>query len=151
MPVNFNPETAVLAREQINAQKSKYREEYLDDEYWKELAREIGVRLPMYYARPSDQEIKFWLKTCGVSYNQFVDAFGWKDAEEFERLNPTHGMKIIAGLILELKEENRRIRKIAMERVIGNDAHTGTTPPPKPTSYRGKSKARRRKEDKSEL
>lgn len=146
MPDNFTPESSLIARESIDAQRALYRKEYADDDYWKELAKERGVRMPPFYTRPSDQDIKHWLKMCKVSYAQFVEAFGWKDAEEFEQMNPTHGMKILAGLILELGEENIRIKKIARERAEDFLVNTGSSEPPKTRLYVGKSKARRRAE-----
>lgn len=146
MPVPFNKESALAAREQIEKQMKTYREHYSDDAYWTDLAAIRGVRLPPYYTRPSDQDIKYWLKLARVSYAQFVESFGWKDAEHFERLNPNHGMKIIAGLILELGQENARLKKIATERVAEAGGTIGDAEPPKIGLYVGKSKARRRAE-----
>lgn len=144
MPVAFTKETIAKGRETIDMQKSKYKEHYTDDEYWTDLAWARGVRMPPYYTAPSDRDIKYWLKLAKVSYAQFVEAFGWKDAESFERLNPTHGMKILAGMILEIGEENARIKKLAKERAIDADAVLGDSKPPKPGSYVGRSKVRRR-------
>lgn len=146
MGKEFTPESALEARKKIDEQKKMYREHYQDDEYWTDLAWSKGVRMPPYYTRPSDQDIKYWLKLTNVSYRQFVDSFGWKDAEEFERLNPGHGMKIIAGMILELGQENMRLKKLAEERSMSNEVTIGDTPPPKLGLYVGKSKARRRAE-----
>lgn len=146
MPDNFTPESSLIARESIDAQRALYRKEYADDDYWKELAKDKGVRMPPFYTRPSDQDIKYWLKLCKVTYVQFVDAFGWKDSEEFEKMNPSHGMKILAGLILELGEENIRIKKLAQERTEEFSVTRGASEPPKTRSYVGKSKARRRAE-----
>jgi len=146
MPSPFNAETAARAREVIEAQREKYREKYLDEDYWTDLAYNVGARLPPFYTRPSDQDIKFWLKLARVSYTQFVDAYGWKDAEQFEVMNPTHGMKIVAGLILELGQENSRIKKLARERAGEFEIARGEAEAPVTKGYRGKSKARRRAE-----
>lgn len=141
---SFTPESSAAARAKIDEQRLKYRKDYQDDEYWSEVAKGIGERVPPYYARPADQDIKYWLKVCKVPYHQFVDAFGWKDAAEFEELNPTHGMKAIAGLILELMEENRRAKKISRERAYEVDLSLGDSMPPKPKMYVGQSKNSRR-------
>jgi hypothetical protein len=146
MPVAFNEETLAKGRETIEMQKSKYKEHYSDDQYWTDLAWARGVRMPPYYTAPSDQDIKYWLKLARVSYTQFVESFGWKDAEAFERLNPNHGMKILAGMILELGEENLRIKKMAKERSAEAGAIVGNAEPPKLGMYVGKSKVRRRAE-----
>jgi hypothetical protein len=145
-PPPFTTESSIKARESIELQKAKYREHYNDDEYWTDLAWARGVRMPPWYTRPSDQDIKFWLKLARVSYTQFVESFGWKDAEDFERLNPNHGMKILAGMILELGEENLRLKKMAKERAAEADTNVGDAEPPKLALYVGKSKARRRAE-----
>lgn len=144
---NFTVETSIKARETLDEQRTKYRKDYTDDEYWKELAKSIGVRIPPYYTRPSDADIKHWLKTCKVPYSQFVEAYGWKDSAEFEKMNPTHGMKIIAGLILELREENLRVKKLAEERSAEFGLKIGASLPPKLRMYVGESKiARKNKE-----
>jgi hypothetical protein len=144
MPTPFTTEQALLAREKIDEQRAKYRQDYHDDEYWKETAKSIGQRLPPYYARPSDQDIKFWLKICKVPYSQFVDSFGWKNAAEFELMNPTHGMKVLAGLILELMEENKRIKKVSRERADDILVNTGSSEPTQVRLYKGESKQARR-------
>lgn len=144
MPENFNQETAIAARKKIDEQREHYRKDYHDDEYWREVAKSLGERMPPYYARPSDQDIKYWLKVCKVSYHQFMEAFGWKDAGEFEKLNPKHGMKVVAGLILELMEENRRTKKVSRERCEDIQVAPGANEPPKPRMYVGESKASRR-------
>lgn len=146
MPTNFTTESGLKAREQIDLQRSMYRKTYSDDDYWRDLAADYGFRMPPFYAAPTDQEIKHYLKVCKVSYPQFVEAFGWKDAEEFEKLNPNHGLKMIVGLILEMAEENKRIKKMAKERIADFEVSAGSSTPPKVRGYVGKSKARRRAE-----
>lgn len=140
----FDTESSKKAQEVTEEQKKKYRATYQDDEYWRELAKGYGLRMPPYYARPSDQEIKHWLKVAKVSYTQFVESFGWKNSEEFERMNPTHGMKILAGLILELGEENKRLKKLAGERCEEFDVQLGLTVPRPLRLYKGQSKTTRR-------
>lgn len=144
MPKAFDTEASARAREVAEQQKTKYREIYHDDEYWSEIARGLGTRIPRYFARPSDQEIKHWLKLARVPYHQFVEAYGWKDAAEFEAMNPTHGMKVLAGLILELGEENKRLKKLARERCDDILVNTGLTSPPPIKLYKGQSKMARR-------
>lgn len=143
--VPFTVETAAAAREKLDAQRVKYKEKYLDEDYWQDLANVRGVRLPPYYTAPTDADIKYWLKIAKVSYHQFVESFGWATAEEFERMNPNHGMKILAGLILELGQENVRLKKLARERVEESEARLGKSEAPKLPMYRGKSKIARRK------
>lgn len=140
----FNTESSKQARETLERQRTQYKKEYLDDEYWTELAKNVGERMPPYYTAPSDSDIKYWLRICGVPYNYFVDAYGWENAREFERLNPNHSMKVIAGLILELMEERKRLKRSSRARADSLDANVGDHHVATKL-YRGESKANRRK------
>jgi hypothetical protein len=144
MPKAFDSLTSAKALEVREEQREKYRKNYLDEDYWAELAKVRGVRIPPYYTRPSDQEIKYWLKLGKVSYSQFVEAYGWKNSAEFEIMNPTHGMKILAGLILELSEENIRLKKLGRERCEEFELFPGTSLPPVQPMYKGQGRTARR-------
>jgi hypothetical protein len=59
-------------------------------------------------------------------------------------MNPTHGMKVLAGLILELMEENKRIKKVSRERADDILVNTGSSEPTQVRLYKGESKQARR-------
>lgn len=139
----FTPETAAAARATIEMQQNRYNREFLEDDHWKELAREAGAHLPMYYARPSDTEIRRWLKKLDVTWTTYLEAYGWESAEQFEKLNPTFSMRPLAGLILELWNEMRQVRNSCVEGAVARGLVTGDAKPKTPRYPRGLAKARR--------
>jgi len=105
----FSPESSAKAREQSDFQRELYKRNFLDDDHWVNLAREAGINLPMYYVRPSDAAVKSLLRRLRVSWDVYLEAFGWETAADFERYNPTYSMRPLAGLILELWDEQQRM------------------------------------------
>lgn len=104
----FSPETSALAREQSDFQRGLYTKKHADDDYWVDLAREAKISLPMYYVRPSDAAVKGMLRRLKVNWIVYLEAYGWENTSEFEALNPKFSMRPLAGLILELWDEQRR-------------------------------------------
>jgi len=43
-----------------------------------------------------------------VSWTNYIESYGWETTADFERLNPKFSMRPLAGLILELWDEQRR-------------------------------------------
>jgi len=105
----FSPESSAKAREQSDFQRELYKRNFLDDDHWVNLSREAGINLPMYYVRPSDAAVKSLLRRLRVSWDVYLEAFGWETAADFERYNPTYSMRPFAGLILELWDEQQRM------------------------------------------
>ena len=124
---NFDSESSQKALEVAEIQREYYRREFLEDDRWKELAKEAGVMLPPFYTRPSDTAIKSTLRRLRVSWDNFVEAFGWKDAADFERLNPTWSMRPLTGLILELWQEKQMMREACKNAAEGRGLTTGKT------------------------
>lgn len=144
MPTPFTPESASKALEAAEAQKNIYSRTFLEDDRWRELAKEAGVSLPPFFARPSDSSIKSALRRLGISWNIFVEAYGWESAEHFERLNPTWGMRPLTGLILELWDEKRRLKEACYGMALERGAAMGGGKPRKETMPRGVAKAKRK-------
>lgn len=140
----FDSKSALAAREAAEAQKSIYIREFLEDERWRELAKEAGITLPFYFARPSDSAIKSLLRRLNVSWNLYVEAYGWEDAAHFERLNPKWSMRPLTGLILELWDEKRRLLEACQNGVWGRGAASGAATPRKEKMPRGVAKAKRK-------
>jgi hypothetical protein len=105
----FSPESSAKAREQSEFQRELYKRKFLDDDHWVNLAREAGIALPMYYVRPSDAAVKSLLRRLRVSWDVYLEAFGWETTADFEKLNPIYSMRPLAGLILELWDEQQRM------------------------------------------
>jgi hypothetical protein len=140
----FTSESSMKAREAAEEQKSIYTKEFMEEERWKDLAREARISLPFWFARPSDQAIKSLLRRLGVSYNTYIEAFGWESAAHFEQLNPKWGMRPLAGLILELWEEKQNMAYSAQLAADGRGALRGEGRPRKEVMPRGVAKARRK-------
>jgi hypothetical protein len=105
----FSTESSAKAREQSEFQRELYKRKFLDDDHWVNLAREAGIALPMYYVRPSDAAVKSLLRRLRVSWDVYLEAFGWETTADFEKLNPIYSMRPLAGLILELWDEQQRM------------------------------------------
>lgn len=143
MPKQFTPESAALAKEAAELQKNIYSRKFLEDDRWRELAKDAGVTLPPFFARPSDSGIKSALRRLGVSWNLFVEAYGWESSEHFERLNPKWGMRPLTGLILELWDEKNRLKEACYNMSIERGAAMGGASPRKERMPRGVAKAKR--------
>jgi hypothetical protein len=139
----FNSETAAAAREAADAQKLIYTREFMEEDRWKELAKDAGISLPFYFARPSDSAIKSVLRRLGLSWNLYTEAYGWEDASHFERLNPKWSMRPLTGLILELWDEKRRLVEACQNGVWGRNAIAGSASPKKERMPKGVAKAKR--------
>ena len=144
MTTPFTTETAAQAREAAAAQKLIYDRVYLEEGRWKELAKEAGISLPFFFARPSDTAIKSALRRLNVSWNMYVEAYGWENAEHFERLNPTWSMRPLTGLILELWDEKRRLVEACQNGVWGRGAAAGAARPKRERMPKGVGRARRK-------
>jgi hypothetical protein len=139
----FNTETAAAARAAADLQKSIYIREFVEEDRWKELAKEAGINLPFFFARPSDSAIKSLLRRLNISWNMYVEAYGWEDAAHFEELNPKWSMRPLAGLILELWDEKRRLLEAAENVSTGRGAIMGGAKPRKERMPRGVAKSKR--------
>ena len=109
MTVPFSSETSAKAREQTDMQRGIYIKKHADDDYWVDLAREANINLPMYYVRPSDAAVKGLLRRLKVSWLAYIESYGWENTADFEVLNPKFSMRPLAGLILELWDEQQRM------------------------------------------
>jgi hypothetical protein len=140
----FTPESSAKAREQSELQRELYIRKHADDDYWVDLARDANINLPMYYVRPSDAGVKGLLRRLKVDWNSYIEAYGWQTAEEFEKLNPRYSMRPLAGLILELWDEKRRLRDACKAAADIRGLQVGAAQPKEPKYPRGVSKVRRK-------
>lgn len=144
MPTPFNSELSAKARESTDAQRVHYKRDFLDDDHWKELARKSGVNMPPYYTRPSDTAIKATLRKLNISWGDWIDAFGWENAEQFEQMNPRWSMRPLTGLILELWAEKQSLRRNLKEAASYRGINPGEATS-KPSKYpQGVAKSKRK-------
>lgn len=141
----FDTESSLAAKQAAELQKSIYIREFMEEDNWKVLAKEAGITLPFFFARPSDSAIKSALRRLNLSWNLFVEAYGWGSAAEFERLNPNWSMRPLTGLILELWDEKRRLLESAANVSEGRGAVRGNAQPRKEQMPKGVAKVKRAK------
>lgn len=140
----FSPESSAKAKEQSDFQRELYRRKFLDDDHWVNLAKLAGVTLPMYYVRPSDAAVKSLLRRLHVSWDVYLEAFGWETTAEFEAYNPTFSMRPLAGLILELWDEKTRMLDGAAAAADARGIRAGAAKTRELKYPRGISKVRRK-------
>lgn len=139
----FSPESSAKAREQTDFQRDLYTKKHADDAYWVDLAREARITLPMYYVRPSDAAVKGMLRRLKVSWINYIESYGWETTADFERLNPRFSMRPLAGLILELWDEQRRTQANCQAAADLRGMQVGDAQPKDFKYPRGVSKIRR--------
>lgn len=139
----FSPESSAKAREQSDFQRELYKRKFLDDDHWVWLAKLAGVTLPMYYVRPSDAAVKSLLRRLRVSWDIYLEAFGWETTADFERYNPTYSMRPLAGLILELWDEQQRLIDGCKDAAAVREVNVGQARARELKYPRGVSKVRR--------
>mgnify|MGYP003394992778 FL=1 len=79
---------------------SPLRSDFLDAEYWDELARTRGLRLPPWGKGPTVSNMRHELHRCGMSQAEWEAWFGCKLAAS-PRLNPLWPLRSFTGLLLE--------------------------------------------------
>ena len=139
----FDSEASAKAREQSEFQRELYIRKHADDDFWVDLAREAGVSLPMYYARPSDSGVKGLLRKLKVDWNIYLEAYGWENTAQFEALNPRYSMRALSGLILELWGERQRLRESCAAAADMRGVKVGSSEPKTFKYPRGTAKVRR--------
>lgn len=110
---NFTPEQreemrqkAHVARLEKMAEAEKYKQDYSDMPYWKELASKYGVRMPPYYAHCSETKyLKRAMKKIDANHSkEYPEAMGCKTLNELIQCNPTYTAQATIGLYLEWVE-----------------------------------------------
>lgn len=140
----FDAETSAKAREQSEVQREFYTRKHADDDYWVDLAKDAGVSLPMYYVRPSDAAVKALLRKLKIDWVTYLEAYGWENTEQFEKLNPKFSMRPLAGLILELWGEKQRMKDACVGAAESRGATVGEAKPKLYRYPRGTAKVRRK-------
>lgn len=82
-----------------------YRKAFQDDETWADLARRFYVRLPIWKTAPTDEAIRKWLRRFRITEKSYLNAAGYKELEDFRRLNPDWPLRAWVGMLLEYVAE----------------------------------------------
>lgn len=84
------------------------KDDFLDKSYWKELASEAGIRLPMSYIPASETKYaKKALKKLGIDQKEWLEAEGFVNMKQFAQNNPDWPAYAVVGLILEYWKEKQ--------------------------------------------
>ncbi len=99
--------------EKREAGKALYRTDFLDDEYWKELAREFNVTLPQWHIAPEKPKMRSWVRRLGINERNYKDACGdgWQ-YDDFAILNPDWPLRAFVGILLEYAHELKLANEI---------------------------------------
>lgn len=87
---------------------SNLKREWLDEPYWRQLAKNRKYRMPMYFLPLTKKGIERVLKELGQSREFFREAFGLATYCEFVVRNPRMPLWVFAGNCLEILDSNRR-------------------------------------------
>lgn len=104
----YTPEELQAIRKQRRLDKIAYAEanlrtEYTDDKFWTDIARQMGVRLPVWYEAASPKIVRKVLKAIDKDTSWLYDSWGVKSINRIIEMNPTYNARAIVGLILEEK------------------------------------------------
>ena len=91
-----------LVRAQKRAEMMKatkdYKKDWMDENWWLELANSRGFRLPPYYVPATAQSLKKWARK--LSKTPFSEHFGC-DPQGLIRRNPKVPLRVFVGQMLE--------------------------------------------------
>lgn len=79
------------------------KDDYLDCNYWRDLASEYGVRMPNMYDPPSVKIFNRIRKKLDISLEEWNNSY--TSFNYFCKHNPRYSMFAMAGLLLELAKE----------------------------------------------
>lgn len=85
--------------------KENLKTEYMDENYWRDTASKVGLRLPGWWIPSS--EVKYIRRACkklNIDINDFTDSTGFSNLNQLVANNPTFTALAMVGLVLEYKE-----------------------------------------------
>lgn len=98
------------ARQELRALRESchdLKQTWLDEPYWRRLAKSRKYRMPAYYLPISRGGIEKVIRALGQDKSFFRTAFGFETFSEFVQRNPRIPLWAFAGLCLESLEQNR--------------------------------------------
>lgn len=96
-------EARLLKRENIEANKHNVKRDYLDSNYWAELATRYKIRMPSNDEATSAKVVRKYLKRAGIEVAQFNEHY--TSIAYFVKHNSKWSSYATAGIILELKQD----------------------------------------------
>lgn len=103
-PISALTSKGVEARRKLIVDGLKLKQDWLDGEYWRALAKNRRYRLPHWYIPLSPSKIEAVLHELGLGIDFYREAFGLVSYRDFITRNPSTPLWAFAGLCLELSE-----------------------------------------------
>ena len=85
------------------ANEHLYKLEYMDSNYWAELASKYKIRMPTYNEPATAKGIRKYMRKTGISNDVFKEHY--TSVEYFIENNPRWTLAALTGLLLEIRDE----------------------------------------------
>ena len=119
--MNFTDEDRARGQEQRKQRRAEalalpLKRDFLDDETWKELASERGLRLPNWTFPPESKAMRRWLRKVKLPEKVYLEIMGYSKLEQFQELNPDWPLRAWVGVLLEFTEERDQAKNVLKRR-----------------------------------
>ena len=101
-PISALTSKGVEARRKLIVDGLKLKQDWLDAENWRTLAKKRRYRLPHWYIPLSPSKIEAVLHELGLGIDFYREAFGLVNYSDLIARNPLMPLWVFAGLCLEL-------------------------------------------------
>lgn len=101
-PISALTSKGVEARRKLIVDGLKLKQDWLDAEHWRALAKKRHYRLPHWYIPLSTSKMETVLHDLGLGIDFYREAFGLVSYRDFIDRNPSTPLWAFAGLCLEL-------------------------------------------------
>ena len=88
------------------------RQDFVDDEHWRGLARERFLRLPRWGIPPTPSRMRVWLRRLHIPLTEYLKVTGYSTLEDFSNFNPDWPLRAFVGLLLEYAAEKEESQKV---------------------------------------
>ncbi len=103
-PISALASKGVEVRRKLIVDGLKLKQDWLDAEHWRALAKNRRYRLPHWYIPLSTSKMETVLHDLGLGIDFYRAAFGLVSYRDFIARNPLMPLWVFAGLCLELSE-----------------------------------------------
>ena len=103
-PISALTSKGVEARKKLIVDGLKLKQDWLDAEHWRALAKNRRYKLPHWYIPLSTSKMEAVLHDLGLGIDFYRTAFGLVSYRDFIERNPSTPLWAFAGLCLELSE-----------------------------------------------
>ncbi len=108
-PISTLTSKGVEARRKLILDGLKLKQDWLDGEHWRALAKNRRYRLPHWYIPLSTSKMESVLHDLGLGIDFYREAFGLVSYRDFITRNPSTPLWAFAGLCLELMDRRATV------------------------------------------